>query len=249
MADEDVSNEPKTDTFVPPKDGSWLPRDRVGQMVSSAVADETSALSRKIADLESQVESQNKPPEELSGQRIAELVDAGSLSDEEAGRIKERQMETRISRNVEERTASTLTQAELDRNVGDEIGRYMEKVPNLAVTGSEELGRVRTEFNYLRQHGQPDSKSTELAALRAVYGPAASVQSGTPERETHQEMGGDGSSPADNKAGDDFKLTADEAAYGKDLVSKGIYTNLDQYREEVKGSGNSGIRERAQARG
>jgi len=249
MADEDVTSTEETkDTFTPPKDGSWIPRDRVGRMVSSAVADETSALSRKIADLESQI---NKPPqpEEMSTTRIAELVDAGSLSEDEAARIREQQQEQRITRSVEKTVATTLSQAELDRNVSDEIGRYMAQVPKLGVSDSEELGRVRQEFNYLRQHGQPDSKSTELAALRAVYGPVTSLRSGVQERQTHQETGG-GESPADNSPEKgEFKLTADEIRYGNDLVSKGVHTDLDQYREQVKRHGDRGLRERAQARG
>ena len=214
----------KNKEFVPPTDGSWVPRERLNSM-----SDENRSLR---AQLEDQVKKQNarKP---VPRDELLAKVEAGDMSQAEADNIWQGQIESSVADQVEivvkDTAAATKMQTELDQ--------YEKTVPELSDESSELYAKVAKEYRYLTQTlGMPDVTSTTLAAVRSVVGPADSLKKVTIKKNAgdgHFETGGgnDGKKPG---GADKIVLTDRQKDHYRKCIDNGLYPNWDAVYKELE---------------
>ena len=235
--------------FIPPKDGSWVPIDRLNEVIASKGQTE-----RELVELRNEVGTLKKAaeaPKEYSRAELGQFVDDGRMTQDEADRVIERQATHRIQENVTATVTQTMQQQQQGQAIQAEVNRYKAVIPEVTQAGTAERARVETEYQYLVGIGNTPDASTELTALRSVYGPVESLQKGErQETETHQETGGGQSETgkSTNTDGAPAGLTTAEKSYYQDQIGKGIYAGWDQVKDEMKFA-NQGLRKRTGARG
>lgn len=212
---------PHAGEFVPPTDGSWIPRERL-----NASLDETRILKVELDKMKAE---ENKP-REYSAKELEQAELDGELTREEVDSIKERQIENRILVKVKDELSTTSL---VDKQV-TEISRYEEALPDLQVEGSDLRNKVVEEYRHLTQMGLADNTGTMVAAIRGVAGPLSAIKategltrhlSAVPETGG---SGGNGQGGGDAKS----KLTAREKDYYDNAIRRGGYPDWDAVFEE-----------------
>jgi hypothetical protein len=164
---------------------------------------------------------------------LQKFVDDGKISQVDANALWDKQTETKILANVDAKLDARLKQDSHAVAVQAQVDRYKELIPDMLLPDSEARRKVDAEFRSLVDLGQPDNKAdggltTELLALRAVFGPAEALQRSRAELQTHQESGargGDFSSDGDSltKEGWPKGLSERQRTHYEDQIRKGIY--------------------------
>jgi len=230
--------------FRPPEDGSWIPRERANEMVQSAV----SPLREELAELRGRVEgrdqqSQNQQqPTRYTKPQLDQFVNDGRITQAQADDIWEQQRQRETEQLIDQTVASRLTEHEQTTRVVSDINAYKELVPDLMNDASDDRAKVRREYDYLVSIGQPKGKTTELVALKQVYGPVenlrARLKSNSGSYEHHEDAGGGHAGyPASQqqpKDGAPAELSAAQRAYYGDLIQKGMYKDWAAVKEELK---------------
>lgn len=198
-------------------------------------------IERQLAELKGRVDGLSARPAPAAEQPVktytwTELrtsVDQGKINDTQANAIWENQQNKKITSAVEKAVQTTATQSRTQQT----ISSYAEKIPAVLQEGSEERARVQTEFNDLVSAGA-DAKSpaTELAALKAAFGPLAHIADGESRRETHQEGGsgdggGTGARKNEGSGGWPKDMPAGNRQFYQDLVNKGQQTRESAVKE------------------
>lgn len=179
--------------------------------------------------LEERLKQPATAPERYTRGQLREQVAMGNMTQEQADDAWDAQQEQVVTEKVMATVTTGMTQAEKARTVSQGIAQYKTLVPELMTAGSESRQRVVDEFNYLVGIGAPDSKETELAALRAAFGPAEklekrAVRSG---HEPDQEVGGGSKPPGGGKKTAFDQLPERNRLHYESLISKGMYTGKD----------------------
>lgn len=226
--DPSLSKE-KTQEFVPPKDGSWVPRERLNNLTADMNA-KFSSQQRRIDEL---TEKQNAPVE-IPRSELLQKVDDGEISQAEADKVWEDQMVTKAAQSIKTVVEDTATANKLQ----SELAEYESKVPELSDKSSELYAKVAKEFqHFTNELGMPDTTSTTLAAVRSVVGPASKlkiVKVTKSDGENYEENSGGGDSGL--KLNDDGtpKLTdRQKKHYGK-CIDSGLYKDWDEVHKELK---------------
>lgn len=189
----------------------------------------------RAAELQGQVqgltavktEPKADPPKELSAAQLRQAVDGGEITEDEAVAINTRQIEKRVTAKVTEEVETTLARRNLGERVSAEIGRYTQAIPDLANQDSAAFQKVRTEYQWLVDHGSTaNDPQTELMAVRAAFGDINQLEKiGKPgERETHQETGGSAEPGGEGASKDSWPkdMSADTKRYYQDQINQGI---------------------------
>lgn len=213
--------------FVPPKDGSWVPRERLNDVV-----DKLDRLQTQVDEEKTKRESAEAQAKEVSRETLLESVDAGEMTQAEADNLWEEQIAT----NVTKRIAGDIKTATTEKNHRDGVKAYEDAVPALCDKNSEVFERVTKEYDHMADElGFARDNATMCAALRAVLGPVKSLKNSVPESslETYQETagGGGGSRPqGDVPAG----LTAREKTHYENAIRTGGYKDWNDVAETLK---------------
>jgi hypothetical protein len=195
----------------------------------------------RAAKLEGQTEglqqrTEQDAPKEYTRAELRELVEAGKLNETQADEVMDRQLERRIMTKAEETFRATSETTTRAQRVEQVIDRYADAIPAVLTEGSAERERLVREYQYLIEHGHPENKATQLAALRAAFGPVEKLQTKHAEsRETHMESGGSGGrdDTTDDADGPPKNLTAGQKAFYADAISKRVYKDWKAVREEL----------------
>lgn len=232
--------------WKPPSDGSWLPKVRVDEMVNDAkgtAARATEEAARLRAENEALKASKAKAeePKPLSRAELNQLVEDGKITQEAADTHWEKQIREDAKREARVAAADEVTGRQREQSVKAQIEEYKVLVPAAWEPGSKERAKAEREFKALVEMGFPDSKVTEVAAMRAAFGEpsvirAARATGRTGPGETHADVGGgdrpgeggseDGEAPKD--------LSAREKAHYQNLINRGIVKDWKAVSEERK---------------
>ena len=187
------------------------------------------ALELEIATLKGQ---QAKPKtEDISRTDLRRQVDEGTLTEDQMSEILERQSERRIRQEVVAENATSINANAEQQRLQVEIDKYVAFKPELRVDGSKELLEVAREAEVQVQFtGQAtNSFVTQVAALRAVFGPSDQLKAGVkPAPETHEEGGGDDGDIEILKDGTAKGLTKRERDFCERQVESGVYKTMDE---------------------
>lgn len=246
--DEKATNEtPQEDRYVP----------------QAALEDERhkrQRLETELAELRGTVKAladrpKDQPREKertLSAAELRNAVAEGQMTEDEADRIRERQMTARIRDQVTEELKSEMTGQRLVDRVSEGLKAYKDAIPSLSDHNSREFAKVKAEFDHLVSIGYDASDPrTELAAARAAFGDPSRIRKIEAEPpESHQETGG-GSSATDGRTNDGAPkgLTPRLRTWYRDCIDKGRYSGWDdpKLKKELEFV-NPGVAKRAQER-
>ncbi len=165
---------------------------------------------------------------EYSREELLKMVEDETKTQAQADALWEKQ----ITDNVTKKVLGTVSHIDSQRQINRDLKEYKRLKPGITKNGSEDRDKVTEEYTYLISIGQPDNVSTELTAVRNVFGPVDKLNKKI-ELETHQETG-TGSPPA--KAEHAVLKGLDQRQ--KDFYSKrieiGVYKNWDEVEKELK---------------
>lgn len=196
--------------------------------------------------------------------QLDKAVTDGELTQGQADRIIESQRTDAIA----DRVVSKTVARERDARVVTDLADYARLKPDLLKDGTSLRTRAAKEFKYLVDDlGMPNTKSTELAAVRRLLGPIDVLRDSKQVAETMQEgasgsEGGDGGrrradteDPPAKDGKPDPKLAAtpprglterEKAFYGTRVGRGKMYADWNAVRAEQKHA-NPGVRKRAEA--
>ena len=195
-----------------------------------AERDKRHTLEVEIATLKGQQKVEPKT-QDISRTDLRRQVDDGSLTEDQMSEILERQSERRIRQETALENAATVSASVEQGRLQAEIDKYIAFKPELRVDGSKELLEVGKEAAVQAQFtGQAtNSFVTQVAALRAVYGPSDQLQAATkPAPETHEEGGGDDGDAEIRQDGTAKGLTKRERDFCERQVESGVYKTMDE---------------------
>ena len=188
----------------------------------------------------------DKPAEkELSWNELKQLVSDQKLTEAEALDYREKVVAKRAVAQAEANITNKFSQQSRDQRLDSEIGKYKDAIPDVNVLGTDERKKFDTEFRFQVDFAGMDPKSltTQLAALRAVYGPVdkavqyAKARTKASSAEPYAETSGGGGVTATlNKTWKD-KLAPHETAHYERMISRGRYgdpaTAWDRVKDEI----------------
>ena len=212
--------------FTPPRDGSWIPRERSNERVRDALA-KLDGATHRIGELEKKLEEANKPPEHTREELLAKVA-SGEIPQAQYDEYFARESENRVTRQI----GDDLDARQKNAVVNTEIAAYEEAVPALKDNSSETYQRVAAEYHYqVNTLGQPPGAGTTAMAARSVLGPLSSLRAAIPEPNpnTHTEVGG-GADGGQAGGGDApaltwEKLTARQKEYYESGIRGGAYAD------------------------
>lgn len=178
-------------------------------------------------------------PKRYSRAELNAAAAAGTITQEAADSEWERQIREDARLDARQEAQSTVSEAHRKERVTSEIARYTALVPELLQEGSTDRSKVRAEFQYLTGLGSPRTLETELAAIRAAFGPVETLEQarrGKPSFESHQEHGaGGGEHPRKQGNGKLIDtLSARERKHYERQIEQGVINDWAAVEDELK---------------
>lgn len=176
--------------------------------------------------------------------QLREAVDNGRITQAESDAIWDDQQERRTT----ERLSAVKTEVKQEitdtAKVGAQIDRYKALLPDLSNRTSDSFKKVEAEFRYMTAElGMPKSEKTELAALRAVYGPVDTLEQKARAKDTrpdtHRESGGRGAGSGgadDGPEGAPRDLSPKLKSHYQTMIDRRMYKGWDDpvLKDELK---------------
>lgn len=215
--------------FKPPKDGSWVPVERL-----KAVGAKLKAAREELATVrQNAAAGPAKAPKTWSLGELNAEVAAGRLTQESANQVWEDQVVERAS----QKARSVVTSESLATRQMEELAEYQRHVPALEDPASPEFERVEKEYRLYLANGLPDSPATQLVAARAALGPlealreakAAKAKGGETYSEVPGGKGGSGRTPTSLD-----QLDPRRKAYYQRAIDNGAYSGWDAVKVELE---------------
>lgn len=217
-AEKHGSDQQKSESKGP--DG-WIPKVRLDEVLGKQR--ETEAQLQKEREERIRLEERLKPKETKAPTRaeLLQAVEVGQITQAQADDAWERHIRESVRSEITEDLKKYESAKELTTRVKTELDQYTQAYPNVLTHGTEDRSKVEAEFQYLRARGLPDTQSTELAALRNVFGPLSRKNDMTQQRrETHQETSGEKSPETQTKTPE---LPARYKTHYQSMIDKGLY--------------------------
>lgn len=246
---DQLDGEGNDDKFVPPKDGSWVPRSRMNEAVDKVRGELMSEREARIR-LEEKVNqlSETKSKEAETAYTPAQLrafVEDGRISQEQADSIYQKQQQQEIDRRIAKAVQESTARNEETRSVTMKLEAYKGLIPDLMSDGSQSRAKVAQHYRRLVAtfgQQQPDSigdQRIQLAACEAAFGTVEDIQRRksldmtSESRETHQDSGSDSDSGvAESKVA--RRLDARQRSYYQRMIDNGFYKDWKEVEAELK---------------
>lgn len=241
------------DEFIPPKDGSWVPRGRMNEAVEKATAplqQKTDSLIAENARLKEQISNKGTEQQNKKVYTLAELrafVTDEKISQAQADSIFEQQQQDAVKLQIDTQVQNHLNNSDARHAVESQLNAYLEILPDMMTEGTENRKKVATEYNRLiGVFGLPEAKSVQdtklqVAACQAAFGDAAQLKQhmdrdvSKEERETYQEIGSnEGETITDEDQKTIKKLDPKQKKYYQNMIDKKFYKDWKEVGEELK---------------
>jgi len=196
-------------------------------------------LATQLAELRGRVEGMataprpaDEPKKELTRADLKRAVADDKITEDEADALWEQQITRKAAKAGADAAKETMDSGTLQSRVSGEIARYKGVISDLDDKESAAYRKVAGEFKHLAGLGYDrDDLRTEVAALRAAFGPIESLESTERPRarEGHQETGGRGGEADGGDGRDGYPRGFPDrmrAHYDK-MIERGIYRGKD----------------------
>jgi hypothetical protein len=227
-------------------DGSEKESDDRQQQALSTFQDELARLSGKLEGIAEVVKSNPTASASATPQtknytrsHLRELVNAGTITEDQMDEQLEIQLRESITANAEAQTDAKLQKATIQGKVLGQIDSYMERNPKLKDKSSPVYQRVKKAFDELVELGDDaGSMTTELKALKIALGPNALMQGKRKEPDTFEDTGGSGSAERSDESDSGWAkgLNAGQRDYYKTMLTKGLFKSSDDpnFKAEIE---------------
>ncbi len=244
---------------VNPDDKQTVPKERFDQVNQRyhALQTQVATLTGRLDEL-SQDKGQAAQPEpttRYTRAQLAKAVEDGQCTQETADDYLDKQQREDIERTVRDTVKQTMQVETRTGTVGGQLAEYRQLVPEAFEAGHDaQIALEReTDFQVGTLGLDPESPTTDLAVLRARYGPIESLKAakgtkGTPE--THSDTGSDrpGGDGTGGNADDTPKgLSARRRAHYQKGIESGLYAGWEAVAKELEHA-KPGVIDRADAR-
>ncbi len=196
-----------------PKDGSWIPRDRLNDVLS------------EVKDLRRLTEAQNVPEPKaiVSRQAALDMVENGEMTQAEADEL----FRSQITTDVAQTLAGELETRDLESTHRALLNQYQDAIPDLKDETSALYNTVLKEYGTMVQSWNlPPTTGTMLASIKAVVGPIAHVKTkGVREVEDFQDRNSGQISESETKTS---KLSEKQQGYYTQMIQSGYYKDWDE---------------------
>jgi len=253
MEENDGDSKPATgeeQQGTPPAEGAdkggkpdrkdWIPRDQFDKLVQTqaGLAETVAELATAIKAGHTPKETEKPKPEDkvLTRADLRAAVEKQQLTQEDADNIWDKQLLEQAKKAGREAASQEVTVKRTTERVEEELRRYRAVVPNAWKEGTEERTKLTEEFQYLVGTGSPgESKATELAAMRAAFGPVEKLGKvrSTPAVDADDSTAGGGEAGEKGKKDPVKVLDARQRAYYQKGIEQGRYKSWDAVREEL----------------
>ena len=234
----------KDGEFKPPKDGSWIPRDRVKEMIATAMKKAKEEFGAQMAEtLKARNETEAvKPAQQYTKSQLGEFVEAGRLTQEAADSIYEAQIEERATRRAVEAATQAVASQHQQRTVVEQMAEFQVLVPDAWEEGSPEREQVAAAYASLKAIGIKGTKDElELAALTAAFGDPAKIRKArgfgrSGPSESFEDSGSSGGRRRPGSEGDEAPrgITSSQKAHYEKGIAAGRYKGWAEVKEELK---------------
>lgn len=250
--------------FVPPSDGSWIPKVRHDEAVN-AERGRVSRLEAEIAALRLAQQKQpvhdEEPAKRYTRAELDAAVTAQTITAEQREEVWAKQIREDAKREAKAEVLGTVRAERQQERVETDLNEYKALAPEIMEEGSETRQRIHEEFQYLIGLGDPGGQNdprtlqTQLKAIRAVLGPVdklRTAKSARRETEAHEETGGSsggasGRTRSAPKTGWD-SLDKRQKDYYDAKISAGLYKDRAAVEAELKFSRTANSPRKAGAR-
>ena len=231
--DQDTPPDAGKDKAEKPDRKSWIPREQFDQLVET-VNRLATAVSQKPEPKKEEPAQQEKV---LTRSELRAAVEKQQLTQEEADTLWDKQLLAQATKAAREVASQEVTVKQKDQRIEADLRQYKQFVPNAWKEGTEERAKVADEFKALVDLGLPNSRETELAAMRTVFGPVdklASKPRSKPSVEHDEQAGGGGEGSDRTPQKDAVKgLDARTRAYYQKGIESGRYKDWNEVRSEL----------------
>jgi len=211
--------------FVPPKDGSWIPRERLDEAVGKHRSRADAAEARLAALEAERAQEREEQKPQITRAQLAEAVSKGQLTEEQAEARWEQQLEARVTKKVEKTVVAQNAQQQQLSKVDAVLKQYRDAIPDIAVEGSAARAKVTAEFNHLVDVlGEPNSPVTEAKACRMAFGAPERIKELTRERQNGNPESGGGGGGGNDPAPKKFEFSASQKVHYQSMIDAGHYT-------------------------
>lgn len=237
-----------------PKDGSWIPRDKFNEAINKVKGDATTErearirLEEQVKALQSREPAQQQPPAKTyTLGELRQAVEKEAISQEEADRIYEHQMESKFDKKLTDSMLNFKQETTGDATISSGLQSYIDLLPDIEKEGSDNRVKLSEAYNRLTQTlGVPEANSLadrkmQLAALQSTFGPLnalkakqSSQRAADSERETHQEYGSDRDSLNESDSKFYKSLSAPRKKYYSKMIDSGQYKDWKAVEAEMK---------------
>jgi len=176
-----------------------------------------------------------EPPKEWTRAQLRTAVSEGTIDEDQMEEIWAKQQRAAYRRDTEDLLATRDRERATATTVETEIARYTANYPDVTTIGSPTWNKVKAEFDFCVQLGDdPNSKATEVKALRAALGSSEKIRERTStHRQTSSETsssqgGGGGGRPVDIWN----RVPRTHKAHYKRLVEEG-YMTLEEVKKTI----------------
>lgn len=240
---EETSTQGQDSSSAEGTDENRIPQSRVAIMVDKAREEGKAELQTQIGQMQEQLQelrdsrirqeeqAKQAPAQQQKVYSRSELqtaVDAGTITQDTAADISERQFEARIVADTEKQIEERMTATRKSEVIERQITSYREAMPDLLNHGSESRVRLQAEYKTLLSMDYPDNLQTELMALRSTFGPPERIRETTRNKRASAEEvgGGGGSAEGDAGSGSNVVPAHLRTQYAAE-IAKGAYTGWD----------------------
>jgi hypothetical protein len=180
--------------------------------------------------------AKEEPPKEFTRAELRSAVNDGKLDDDQMEEIWSTQQRTAIRRDTEEILDRREQQRTSTDTIETETAKYHETYPDISDVKSDNWSKIKREYDFLVKIGNPDSKATELMAMRSALGNPTRVRERTSDlRETTRETSsGTGAPVAHGERPVDIfnQIPTKYRAYTKDRYDQGQIT-LEEIKKDI----------------
>ncbi len=184
----------------------------------------------RLQDEQKREPAPEPPKKTFTRQELRAAVNEGSIDEDQLEEIWATQNREQTRQDTAELIETRDQQRDTASFVDTQTEKYLNAHPDVRKPGSPDHDRVKTEYDFFRQMGDPDSKDTELKALRAAFGanPTRITERTAARRETAGESSGAQGAGGGDRPVDIWNRVPDWCkGYYKKQVEEGFKTLAD----------------------
>lgn len=211
--------------------------ERIAQLEAQAAEERENRIrmEERLKVREEQPPLKEEPPKVFTRLQLRTARDEGTIDDDQLEEIWATQNREQTRREIREDQDARDKKRDTESFVDTEFSRYLNARPDVRKVGSADHTKVKEEYSFLvDKMGEPDSKDTELKAMRAAFGasPERIPERTAARRETPGDASGSAGTGGDRPVDIWNRVPKHLKAYYQKQVADGFKT-MDDVKKDI----------------